>query len=41
VSGETELVVGMGLFTVSVWALDVPPPGAGFTTVTEWVPAVA
>jgi hypothetical protein len=26
---------------VKVCALEVPPPGAGFTTVTEAVPAVA
>ena len=26
---------------VSVWALEVPPPPPGFTTVTETVPAVA
>src|SRR3954454_3432507 len=35
------VVVGSGLFTVSVCALDVPPPGAGFTTVTLNVPAIA
>ena len=26
---------------VNVWALEVPPPPPGFTTVTETVPAVA
>jgi hypothetical protein len=26
---------------VNVWALEVPPPGVAFTTVTEAVPAVA
>src|SRR6267142_5878670 len=26
---------------VNVWALDVPPPGAGLNTVTDAVPAVA
>ena len=37
--GEMELVVGTGLLIVSVCALDVPPPGVGFTTVMEAVPA--
>jgi hypothetical protein len=31
--------VGTGLFTVKVWALDVPPPGAGVKTVMSKVPA--
>jgi len=35
VSGEIELVVGTGLFTVKVWAFEVPPPGAGFVTMIE------
>ena len=35
--------VGVGLLAaiVNICALDVPPPGAGFTTVTEAVPAEA
>jgi hypothetical protein len=37
--GEREVVVGTGFNTVNVCAFDVPPPGAGFTTVTESVPA--
>jgi len=36
--GEIEVAVGRGLFIVSVCALDVPPPGAGFTTVMDAVP---
>ena len=32
---------GFGLLTVRVNAADVPPPGAGFTTVMEIVPAEA
>jgi len=39
--GEIDVVVGTGLLMVNVWAADVPPPGAGVTTVTEAVPAVA
>ena len=39
--GEMELVVGTGLLIVSVCALDVPPPGVGFTTVIDAVPPVA
>ena len=42
--GEMEVSVGIGLlpaeFMVNVNAFDVPPPGAGLTTVTEAVPAV-
>ena len=38
--GEIDVVVGTGLLTVKVWALDVPPPGVGFVTVIENVPAV-
>ena len=38
--GEIELIAGTGLLTVNVIALDVPPPGGAFTTVTETVPAV-
>jgi hypothetical protein len=39
--GEIEVVVGMGFVIVNVSAFDVPPPGAGVTTVIEAVPAVA
>ena len=39
--GEIEVVVGTGLLIVNVCALEVPPPGAGFTTVIGTVPAVA
>ena len=39
--GEMLVVVGTGLFIVSVCVFDVPPPGAAFTTVIEAVPAVA
>ena len=37
VLGEIELTVGTGLFTVNVTGVDVPPPGAGFVTVTPGV----
>ena len=36
--GVIEARVGTGLFTVSVCDPDVPPPGAGFTTVIRSVP---
>ena len=39
--GESEVAVGSGLLMVKVRALDVPPPGEGFSTVTEAVPPVA
>ena len=44
--GESEVRAGTGLGTVVVLivkasAFEVPPPGAGFTTVTCAVPAVA
>ena len=39
--GLIEVVVGTGLLIVKVCAFDVPPPGAGFTTVTDAVPAFA
>jgi hypothetical protein len=39
--GLIEVVVGTGLLIVNVCGLDVPPPGLGFTTVTDAVPAVA
>ena len=38
--GEIEVVVGVGLFTVKVCALLVPPPGVVLKTVIEKVPAV-
>jgi len=38
--GEMLVVVGRGLFTVKIWALDVPPPGVGLNTVMLNVPAV-
>jgi hypothetical protein len=39
--GESKVAVGTGLLIVKVRAFDVPPPGEGFTTVTDAVPAVA
>ena len=39
--GEMPVVVGSGLFTVKVCALEVPPPVLGFVTVMEKKPAVA
>jgi hypothetical protein len=42
--GERDVIVGLGLFvavTVKESALEIPPPGAGFVTVTWAVPAVA
>jgi hypothetical protein len=39
--GEIEVMVGTGLLTANGEAPDVPPPGAGFVTVTLNVPAVA
>jgi 3,4-dihydroxy-2-butanone 4-phosphate synthase len=39
--GDSVVTVGTGLFTVKVTAFDVPPPGAGFVTVTGGVPAEA
>src|SRR5207253_3134639 len=35
------LSVGAGLLMVKIWAAEVPPPGAGVSTVTWAVPAVA
>src|SRR5712692_7074825 len=37
--GEMEAAVGAGLLMVNVFAPDVPPPGAGLSTVTSAVPA--
>src|SRR5439155_13134505 len=39
--GDRLLRVGAGLLTVKVCAAEVPPPGAGVTTVTEAVPVAA
>jgi len=39
--GLIEVIVGTALLIVNVCAFDVPPPGAGFTTVTLAVPAAA
>jgi len=38
--GEIEVVVGVGLLIVNVWAFEVPPPGVGLKTVMSKVPAV-
>jgi len=38
--GLSELIIGVALI-VNVCAFDVPPPGPGFTTVTEAVPGEA
>lgn len=37
--GEISVVVGIGLLTVKVCALEVPPPGVGLVTVISKVPA--
>lgn len=39
--GETEANVGAGLLMVNVCALEIPPPGGGFETVTFAVPPLA
>jgi hypothetical protein len=39
--GTREVATGTGFLTVNVFAADVPPPGAGFFTVTGNVSAVA
>jgi hypothetical protein len=39
--GLIEVIVGTGLLIENVCAFDVPPPGAGFTTVTLAVPVAA
>lgn len=39
--GEIEVSVGAGLLIVKVCALEMPPPGGGFVTVTFAVPPVA
>ena len=38
--GEMLVVVGVGLFTVNVRALEIPPPGSGLNTVMSNVPVV-
>ena len=38
---DMEVSVGTGLLIVNVCAFDIPPPGVGFTTVMDAVPAVA
>jgi hypothetical protein len=40
-AGLIAVVVGTGLLMVNVTAFDVPPPGAGFTTVMDPVPGLA
>jgi hypothetical protein len=40
-AGDRELKAGAGLLTVKFALLDGPPPGAGFVTCTDAVPAVA
>ena len=39
--GDSEVAFGNGLLTVKMRLFDLPPPGAGFTTVTDAVRAVA
>ena len=39
--GESEVMEGVGLLTVNVFPVEVPPPGAGLKTVMVGVPAVA
>src|SRR5580704_12575151 len=39
--GDSDVIVGTGLLTVRVVAVEVPPPGVGLATVTLGVPAVA
>lgn len=41
VAGLKVVVVGTGLFSAKVRAVDVPPPGVGLNTVTDAVPALA
>ena len=39
--GLSDVIVGTGLLMVKVTPAEVPPPGAGFVTVTDGVPAAA
>lgn len=39
--GEIAARTGAGLLIVNVWALEVPPPGVGFTTVIDDVAPTA
>ena len=39
--GDSDVMVGTGLFTVKFIEFDAPPPGAGFVTTTGNVPAFA
>src|SRR2546421_285290 len=39
--GDSVASAGDGLLTLNVWAAEVPPPGAGVTTVTDAVAAAA
>jgi hypothetical protein len=41
VAGVMEAIAGVGLLTLNVAAAELPPPGVGFITVTEALPAVA
>ena len=39
-AGDNAVIAGEGLLIVKLAAVEVPPPGAGLTTVTAAVPAV-
>ena len=39
--GESVVIVGTGLLTAKLTVFDVPPPGAGFVTITGKLPTVA
>jgi hypothetical protein len=39
--GDSDVAFGKGLLTVKMRLFDLPPPGVGFTTVTDAVRAVA
>ena len=40
-AGDSEVSAGTGLVIAKAWAFEVPPPGAGFVTVTFTLPAAA
>ena len=40
VAGAMEAIAGAGLLTLNVAVAEFPPPGAGFATLTEALPAV-